>query len=29
MAFVPKCYAYQNGWFENSNFEEIVSLDFV
>ncbi|GAA0195244.1 hypothetical protein GCM10009122_59330 [Fulvivirga kasyanovii] len=21
-AFVPGCYAYQNGWFENSNFEE-------
>lgn len=22
-AFVPGCYAYQNGWFENSNFEEV------
>lgn len=21
-AFVPSCYAYQNGWIENSNFEE-------
>jgi AraC-like DNA-binding protein len=21
-AFVPGCYAYQNGWLENSNFEE-------
>ncbi len=21
-AFVPSCYAHQNGWFENSNFEE-------
>lgn len=21
--FVPGCYAYQNGWFENSNFEEV------
>lgn len=23
LAFVPGCYAYQNGWFENSNFEEV------
>ena len=22
LAFVPGCYAYQHGWFENSNFEE-------
>jgi AraC-like DNA-binding protein len=22
LAFVPGCYAYQNGWLENSNFEE-------
>jgi AraC-like DNA-binding protein len=22
-AFVPGCYAHQNGWFENSNFEEV------
>jgi len=22
-AFVPRCYAEQNGWFENSNFEEV------
>ncbi|WP_353129126.1 AraC family transcriptional regulator [Parapedobacter pyrenivorans] len=22
-AFVPGCYAYQHGWFENSNFEEV------
>ncbi len=22
-AFVPSCYAQQNGWFENSNFEEV------
>ena len=23
-AFVPGCYAHQNGWFENSNFEEVT-----
>ena len=23
LAFVPGCYAHQNGWFENSNFEEV------
>lgn len=23
MAFVPSCYAYQHGWLENSNFEEV------
>jgi AraC-like DNA-binding protein len=22
LAFIPSCYAYQNGWVENSNFEE-------
>jgi AraC-like DNA-binding protein len=22
-AFVPSCFVYQNGWFENSNFEEV------
>jgi AraC-like DNA-binding protein len=22
-AFVPSCYVHQNGWFENSNFEEV------
>lgn len=23
LAFVPSCYAYQHGWIENSNFEEV------
>ena len=23
LAFVPSCYAHQNGWLENSNFEEV------
>ena len=23
LAFVPGCYAYQHGWLENSNFEEV------
>lgn len=23
LAFVPSCYAYQHGWLENSNFEEV------
>ena len=23
LAFVPGCYAHQNGWIENSNFEEV------
>jgi AraC-like DNA-binding protein len=23
LAFVPSCYAYQHGWYENSNFEEV------
>lgn len=23
LAFVPGCYAHQNGWLENSNFEEV------
>ncbi len=23
MAFVPGCYAHQNGWLENSNFEDV------
>lgn len=23
LAFVPSCYAFQHGWFENSNFEEV------
>lgn len=23
LAFVPSCYAHQNGWSENSNFEEV------
>jgi AraC-like DNA-binding protein len=22
--FIPSCYAYQNGWLENSNFEEMI-----
>lgn len=24
LAFVPACYAYQHGWLENSNFEEMT-----
>jgi AraC-like DNA-binding protein len=23
-AFVPSCYVHQNGWFENSNIEEVI-----
>lgn len=23
LAFVPACYVHQNGWFQNSNFEEV------
>ena len=23
-AFIPGCYAHQNGWIENSNFEEVI-----